>query len=134
EEVIDYNTVLKQVKKLSVRMDDNKTHDMGFIFGPSSILGNNIKNDEFLTQMAIAGSKNMQDLLQEEVGLVLAWDEPNYEGVAIVDTIMNVPLMIWAANLTNNQELFNQGIRVADNIKKHHIRDDYSIHHVVRWD
>jgi unsaturated chondroitin disaccharide hydrolase len=127
-------TALKQVKKLAVRMKDNKTHDMGFIFGPSCVFGNHIEPDKELVDMALAGAHNMEDLFEEKTGLVLAWDEPGYEGVAIVDTIMNVPLMIWAAKQENDQTLYNKGITVANHIRENHIRDDHSIFHVVRWD
>lgn len=127
-------TALKQVKKLAVRMKDNKTHDMGFIFGPSCVLGNHIEPDKQLVDMAIAGAHNMEDLFEEKTGLVLAWDEPGYEGVAIVDTIMNVPLMVWAAKQENDQTLYNKGLTVANHIRENHIRDDHSIYHIVRWD
>jgi unsaturated chondroitin disaccharide hydrolase len=131
----DQKTIaLHQVKKLAVRMNDNKTHDMGFIFGPSCVFGNHIEPDEKLVEMAIAGAHNMEDLFEEKTGLVLAWDEPGYEGVAIVDTIMNVPLMIWTAGQENNKTLYNKGITVANHIRGNHIRNDNSIYHVVRWD
>lgn len=123
-----------QAKKLAVRMNDNKTHDQGFIFGPSCVMGHNIKADQELVKMSVSGAHNMQDLYEEKVGLVLAWDEPGYEGVAIVDTIMNAPLTIWASLQEKNEELYNMGMELADHIKKYHIRDDHSIYHVVRWD
>ena len=52
-------SALKQAMKLSVRMRDNKTHDMGFIFGPSCVLGNHIEPNARLVEMAIAGAHNM---------------------------------------------------------------------------
>lgn len=121
-------------KKLKVRMNDNKTHDMGFIFGPSCILGNHISNNKELREMATAGAYNMKDLYEERSGLVLAWDEPGYEGVAIVDTIMNLPVMIWSANENNQPELQEIANTVASNIMKYHIREDFSTYHTVRWD
>lgn len=134
ERLNQFNIANNQAKKLSVRMSDNKTHDQGFIFGPSCVLGNHIQSDERLVEMAIAGAHNMKDLFEEKTGLVLAWDEPGYEGVAIVDTIMNAPLLIWASKEEKNEELYEIGIKLADSIRKNHIRDDYSIYHVVRWD
>ncbi|MGN6265336.1 MAG: hypothetical protein ACTHM5_06660 [Ginsengibacter sp.] len=124
---------LNQAEKLAIRMKDNKTHDMGFIFGPSCVMGNNLQADSELAKMAMAGAHNMEDLFEKKTGLVLAWDEPGYEGVAIVDTIMNVPLMMWASGQQNNEALYNKGITIADSIQKNHIRSDYSIYHVVRW-
>jgi unsaturated chondroitin disaccharide hydrolase len=115
-------------------MKDNKTHDMGFIFGPSCVMGNRIQPDPQLVEMALAGAHNMEDLFEEKTGLVLAWDEPGYEGVAIVDTIMNAPIMVWAAEQEGNETLYNKAITLADHIRTNHIRSDHSIFHVVRWD
>ncbi|MDN4605889.1 glycoside hydrolase family 88 protein [Sporosarcina highlanderae] len=125
---------VQQALKLAVRMDDNKTHDMGFIFGPSCVFGHNIEARERFVEMARAGAHNMEDLFEEEVELVRAWDEPGYEGNAIVDTIMNAPIMIWAARAEDNEVLYEKGIRLANSIMKNHIRDDYSIYHMVKWD
>ncbi|MZQ47739.1 MAG: hypothetical protein GT598_01915 [Bacteroidales bacterium] len=125
---------LSQAKKLAVRMKDNKTHDMGFIFGPSCVFGNNIHPDEQLVEMALAGARNMEDLFEEKAGLILAWDEPGYEGIAIVDTIMNIPLMIWASGQQNDKALYHKGITAACNIYRNHVRDDGSTYHTVRWE
>ncbi|MEI3614411.1 glycoside hydrolase family 88 protein [Pseudogracilibacillus sp. SO30301A] len=126
--------IVKQTLKLAVRMDDNKTHDMGFIFGPSCVFGHNIEASEKFVEMAVAGSCNMEDLFVEGTDLVQAWDEPGYEGAAIVDTIMNAPIMIWAAQAEKNDALYEKGIKLANSIMKNHIRDDYSIYHMVKWD
>lgn len=125
---------LAQVKKLAVRMKDNKTHDMGFIFGPSCVFGNHIIHDGELVEMALSGAHNMEYLFEERTGLILAWDEPGYEGVAIVDTIMNVPLMVWTSKQEGNNSLFDKAIVVANHIQANHIREDGSTWHVVKWD
>ena len=123
-----------QARKLAVRMSDDRTHDMGFIFGPSCVLGDRIQPDARLVEMAITGARNMTHLYRKEIGLVLAWDEPGYEGVAIVDTIMNVPLMVWAADREPNPALHDTAISIADHIRTLHVRPDGSTYHVVRWD
>lgn len=128
------NKTINWAKRLKVRMNDNKTHDMGFIFGPSCLYGYHLVGDDELKKMTIAGAYNMKDLYKEKAGLILAWDEPGYEGAAIVDTIMNLPLMIWVANQQKDHELHEIACNVADNIIKYHIRGDYSIYHLVRWD
>jgi unsaturated chondroitin disaccharide hydrolase len=125
---------LQWAKRLKARENDNKTHDMGFLYGPSCVMGYKMTGDEELAGLALAGARNMTDLYEERSGLVLAWDEPGYEGNAIVDTIMNVPLLIWAAEKTNRPELTELACNLADTILKHHVREDGSIYHLVRWD
>jgi unsaturated chondroitin disaccharide hydrolase len=131
---VDKQIALQWAKRFKNRINDNKTHDMGFIFGPSCVMGNNITRDEELVKLALAGARNLTNLYDERSGLVLAWDEPGYEGRAIVDTIMNLPLLIWASEQTNKPELVELACRIADNILKHHVREDGSIYHLVRWD
>lgn len=125
---------LEWSKRFRSRIGDNKTHDMGFIFGPSCVLGFRIKPDQELAALAEHGAKNMKDLFEERTGLILAWDEPGYEGRAIVDTIMNLPLMVWVAEQTGNAEYAQIARRVADQIWRNHVRPDHSVYHMVRWD
>lgn len=132
--IIDKTTALNQAKKLKVRISDNKTHDMGFIFGPSCVFGNRIQPDDELADMAVKSSYNLLDLFEEKTGLIQAWREPGYEGVAIVDTIMNIPLMIWAGKRSKDKKLFDTGMIAADHIQKEFIRKDHSVFHMVRWD
>nr|WP_245204008.1 glycoside hydrolase family 88 protein [Ammoniphilus resinae] len=121
-------------KRLAVRVTDNKTHDQGFIFGPSCILGYHLTGDPEFIRLAEAGAKNMRDLFEDRVGLILAWDEPGYEGVAIVDTIMNLPLLSWVAKQQDKPEYHELACHTADHILQHHVRPDGSTYHVVRWD
>jgi unsaturated chondroitin disaccharide hydrolase len=130
----DKETALKWSKKLSVCENDNKTDDMGFIFGPSCVFGYRITGDSELERLAFAGARNMIDLYEERSGLILAWDEPGYEGRAIVGTIMNLPLLIWTAQKTKKKAYYDIACKIADSIKKHHIRPEGSIYHMVRWD
>ncbi|TAN20122.1 MAG: hypothetical protein EPN37_02505 [Chitinophagaceae bacterium] len=125
---------LSQAKRLIDRTKDNKTHDMGFIFGPGCIMGNHIQADSGLRNMAIAGAENLKHLFDKQAGILYAWDEPGYEGVTIVDSIMNIPILIWSANEQHDRELYKMGITLADNIGVNHIRKDYSTYHLIRWD
>ena len=121
-------------KRLAVRATDNKTHDQGFIFGPSCIFGYRLTGDPEFVKLAEAGAKNMWDLFEGRVGLILAWDEPGYEGVAIVDTIMNLPLLAWVTEQQGQTEYLELACQTADHILKYHVRQDNSTYHVVRWD
>lgn len=121
-------------KRFRSRIGDNKTHDMGFIFGPSCVLGYRIQPNKELLELAEHGAKNMNDLYEDKIGLILAWDEPGYEGNAIVDTIMNLPLMVWVAEQTGNGKYAQIAHLVADQILSIHVRPDHSIYHLVKWD
>lgn len=127
-------TALAQAEKLRGRMKDNKTHDMGFIFGPGCVFGAAITGNDDLTAMAEKGAHNLLHLYDPKSEVIYAWDEPGYEGVAIVDTIMNLPILKWTADRSDDKYLGEMATKVADQIAGNHIRKDFSTFHVVRWD
>lgn len=124
---------LRQAKKLLDRTRDNKTHDMGFIFGPGCVFGLHVINDSDLASMALAGAHNLCHLYAPRSGVIYAWDEPEYDGVAIVDTIMNLPILKWASDKERDVNLGRMATSVADQIAAKHVRVDFSTWHVVRW-
>lgn len=130
----DFETAKNWALRLKDRVSDNKTHDQGFIYGPSCVTGYNLLGLEEFLPLIHAGSSNMIDLYNEKSGLILAWDESNYQGIAIVDTIMNLPLM-WVSDTLENDDSHKEIMRtVAENIAKYHIREDNTSSHVVKWD
>lgn len=125
---------LDQALKLKSRSEDNKTHDMGFIFGPSCVWGSRLTGSSQLRDLAIKSATNLRHLYDPVSNAIYAWDEKDYQGVSIVDTIMNLPILIWASKEVNQPGLEDMAIKVADQIATNHIRKDGSTWHVVRWD
>lgn len=120
--------------KLSCRMDDCTTHDQGFIFGPSCVFGLRLTENSALIPLIHAGGTNMIRQFVPEVGLVKAWAEAGYEGISIVDTIMNLPILWISGELLDDPARKELCLHVANNIQKHAIREDGSTYHVIRWD
>lgn len=120
--------------RLEARKNDNKTHDQGFIFGPSCVLGYNITGSKKYKELAFCGARNMNDLYNKNSELILAWDEKGYENIAIIDTIMNLPLMIWASDMGGDPQYKTNALKTAQTIKNNYIREDGSTFHVIKWD
>ncbi|MCI8418554.1 MAG: hypothetical protein HFI33_13850 [Lachnospiraceae bacterium] len=121
-------------RKLRCRMADNTTHDQGFIFGPSSVMGNRIFPSADFVPLIHAGARNMMDLYVKEVGLIQAWKEEGYQGISIVDTIMNLPILWISDELKGETEQKEVCQRVARRILECALRPDGSSYHVVKWD
>lgn len=120
--------------RLRCRMDDCTTHDQGFIFGPSCVMGYRITKDEDFLPLIHAGAVNMIRQYVPEVGLVQAWAESGYDGISIVDTIMNLPILWISGELLDDPTRKELSIKIAKNIARYAIRKDYSSYHVVKWD
>ena len=120
--------------KLRCRMNDTGTHDQGFIFGPSCALGHRITGDSSYLPLIHAGADNLIQQYIPETGLIRAWGEAGYEGVSIVDTIMNLPILWISGELLDSPYRKELCLSVADRIRELAVRDDASTYHVVRWD
>jgi uncharacterized protein YyaL (SSP411 family) len=49
----------------------------------------------------------------------------------IIDNMMNLEMLFWAARQSHDKRLYNIAVAHADNTIKHHYRPDYSSYHVV---
>ena len=120
--------------KLRCRMDDTSTHDQGFIFGPSCVLGYRVTGDDAYLPLIHAGAENLIKQYIPETGLIRAWGESGYDGISIVDTIMNIPLLWISGELLDDPTRKELCLGVGRRIHEHAVRADYSTYHVVRLD
>lgn len=120
--------------RLKCRMDDCTTHDQGFIFGPSCVLGYRITKDPEFLPLIHAGAENMLRQYVPETGLIQAWADSGYEGISIVDTVMNLPILWISGERLDDPIRKEICVEVARNIQKYAVRKDYSTYHVVKWD
>ena len=74
------------------------THDLGFLFWPSAVLGYRATGDERLRRLGLeAASSLMQRVLPAGVIQVIgALDDRGYRGRVIIDTLPNLLLLWWA--------------------------------------
>ena len=74
------------------------THDLGFLFWPSAVLGHLATGDERFRALGLeAASSLMQRVLPSGVIQVIGpLDDPGYRGRVIVDTHPNLMLLWWA--------------------------------------
>lgn len=64
---------------------------------------------------------------------IRAWNE-GLEGIAIVDCLMNLPLLYWAADQRKDSGLKQIAIKHADMALLYVLRSDGSCNHLVKFD
>ena len=67
-------------------------------------------------------------------GFIRAWNGEGREGWAIVDCMMNLPLLYWASEMTNDPRFRLIAMKHADTAMEHFVRDDGSVKHIVVFD
>ena len=118
----------------ALRRVDELHHDVGFMWHLSSganyrLTGNKASytRNMYAANM-LAGRYNLKG------GYIRAWNgDPNI-GYAIIDCMMNIPLLYWASKETNDNRYKNIAMSPADKTLKNHVREDGSVNHIIDYD
>lgn len=83
---------------LAPRADDGSTHDLGFLFWPSAVLGHRATGEEAFRKTALLAARTLASR-RLPAGLIQVLgdlDDPAHRGRTIVDTLANLTLLWWA--------------------------------------
>lgn len=132
-----FETAETWAKRLSNRAFDRSTHDLGFLFEPSTVRGYNILGRDEQRETAIQAARSLATRFHPHGHFIPAWspeEDSSYLALAIVDTIMNLPIILWAAQESEDSDLLSVGRRCAETIRAQHVRADGSTYHTVDHD
>ena len=122
-------------QRLAPRQNDTTTHDLGFLFELSHILGALLTGDATLKQPALTAAKTMTLRFNEKGKFFQAWgplDAPaERRGRAIIDTMMNLDLLYWATRETGDPVYARMATDHARTARARQIRPDWSTAHVM---
>jgi unsaturated chondroitin disaccharide hydrolase len=124
--------------RLEPRQFDTTTHDLGFLFELSHVLGFQLTGDGTLKRPALQAAEILSQRFNSRGGFLQAWgplDAPsNLRGRSIVDTMMNLELLFWASRQTGDPQFAQMAVTHARTVVKHQIRPDFSSSHVIDFD
>lgn len=113
-------------------------HDLGFLYLPYSVAMYNITGDKQHHETAIKAADELCKRFSVSGKYIDAWNrmtEDNTEdGRAIVDSMMNVPLILWAWKETGHTYYRDIALAHVKTIADLFIRDDFSVAHSFLFD
>lgn len=111
-------------------------HDMGFLYSPSCVAAYKLTGNEKAKEAAIKAADQLITRFHEVGEFIQAWgpmDAPeNYR--LIIDCLLNVPLLYWATEETNDPKYREIGLKHTHTAIKNVIREDYSTWHTFFFD
>ena len=127
---------LRRVKLMGAEQYNTGTHDLGFMMYCS--YGNlyKIKPDETVKEILVNSATSLSKRFNPSVGCIRSWGKINdsTEFRVIIDNMMNLELLFWAAKATGNRQFYDIAVKHANTTLKNHFRKDYSSYHVVVYD
>jgi len=105
-------------------------HDVGFMWLISSVANYRLtKNSESKKRGLIAASV-LASRYNSAGQFIRAWNGEKTEGLAIIDCMMNIPLLYWASEVENDPRFKQIAMIHADTVKRTFIRPDGSVNHI----
>ena len=123
--------------RLLPRQADSHNHDLGFMFYPSAIRAWQATGEEKYRSAAVAAANALAGQFSEVGGFIPGWGffgHRNWGGSVLVDTLMNLPLLVWATRQGGDPRLLEVLRRHAATTLRHHLRADGSVYHVYKFD
>jgi unsaturated chondroitin disaccharide hydrolase len=113
-------------------------HDLGFLYTPYAVSLYKLTGTQEMKEIGLKAADCLAKRLLPKSGVIRAWCRmDNYEewgyGLAIIDCMMNLPLLFWASEVSGDPFYKNVAISHADNTIKYFVREDYSVCHAYRF-
>jgi hypothetical protein len=108
-------------------------HDVGFMLGCSYGQGLRLTKNPAYRDVLIQGARSLATRYKPEVGLIRSWDFGRWKYPVIVDNLMNLELLTFAAREIGETRLSDIAVSHADKTLQNHFRPDFSSYHVVDY-
>jgi rhamnogalacturonyl hydrolase YesR len=128
------NMALAQTEKL-LDVDSYFTHhDIGFqIMCSAGLAYKNTADEKYLSSIRRA-AELLAARYSPVTGVIKSWDDPVYTYPVIIDNMMNLELLTFAAEKFGVPQWKEIAMSHADKTIENHFRKDYSTYHVVDYD
>lgn len=145
----DYeNTQNEEIRKAAIHYTESLVplldpehpgdHDLGFQFYCSFGNAYRLTKDDKYKQVLLKGADKLAGFYDPRVGTILSWPgmvtEMNWPHNTIMDNMMNLELLFWAAKNGGNREYYGMAVSHAKVTKENQFRPDGSCYHVAVYD
>jgi len=128
-----YAEAVKRTALMNKEQYNTETHDLGFMMFCSYGNLNRIASTPEYKKILINSAKSLASRFNPKVGCIRSWgrsdDSTNFR--VIIDNMMNLELLFWAAKETGDHSLYDICITHANTTMQNHFRANNSSYHVV---
>ncbi|MBO0590226.1 glycoside hydrolase family 88 protein [Cellulophaga sp. E16_2] len=120
----------------TIAYNSAQNHDIGFMVYCSYGNGYRITGDEAYKEVLLSAADTLATLYNDKVGSILSWPEKReeYSHNTIIDNMMNLELLFWAAKNGGGQRLYDIATSHAEVTMKNLVRPDNSLYHLGSFD
>jgi unsaturated chondroitin disaccharide hydrolase len=112
-------------------------HDLGFLYSLYSVALHKLTGDPPHREVGLRAAEVLSQRFNEKGSFIRAWgrmDTTEHDNLAIIDCLMNLPLLHWAGDKTGDKKYRAIAVRHADMALKYFVRPDDSVCHAFRFE
>lgn len=112
-------------------------HDVGFMYLPTAVMHYKTDGNEESRRSGLIAASHLAGRFNFKGEFIRAWThkvDPLSTGWAIIDCLMNLPLLFWASKEINDPRFKHIAIAHLNTILKKAVRDDFTVPHIVSFD
>ena len=125
---------LEYTRRLEVVRHFKGNHDGGFMLGCSYGNALRLQPDDGVRGVLRDAAAALGTRFVPSIGLIRSWDHKPYTCPVIIDNMMNLELLMWAAKNGGDSKLREIAVSHADKTLAQHFRADGTAYHVVDYD
>lgn len=112
------------------------SHDMGFLYSPSCVAAYKLTGNEKAKEAALLAADNLITMFRTKGNFIQSINQPEnkQEYRMIVDTLLNLPLLFWASEVTGYDKYRNIAVTHFHTTADVLIRADGSVAQAARFD
>lgn len=111
-------------------------HDVGFMWLPTAVFHHRMTGCEASRVRGLKAASALASRFNLNGRFIRAWnDEPgeNQSGLTIVDCMMNLSLLFWAARQQEDPRYAQIACAHADTVMRHFVREEFTVPHKVKF-
>ena len=111
-------------------------HDVGFMWSLTSVANSKLTGNDRSRDRALHVATILAGRFNPAGNYIRAWNFETLTGGAIIDCMMNIPLLTWAEKYSKEPDpRYSHIARAhADKVLETFVRPDGSVHHIVEYD
>lgn len=113
---------------------DQLIHDVGFMWDISAFADYRLTGSDAARQRGLLAAAVLASRFNLKGGYIRAWNMPEAKGWAIIDCMMNLPLLYRASEAVDDERFAHIARAHADMAMKYFVRPDGSCEHVIDLD
>lgn len=136
---------LENALRTEIKLDENlmnrqgMDHDSGFKWLPTAVAHYHLTGDMASRNRALLAADNLASRFNPVGKFIRAWnnwdgnEDGSFAGRAIIDCMMNLPLLYWAGDELHDPKFYHIAKMHADTAIRNFIREDGSAKHIIEF-